>query len=83
MRFVCTGELAYLDRVRVDLDCDPRDRRLVIVRSDEDVRRLRGLFGDDILWVSMGSTPLQTAMCWRSNFTRVSIEEARAGLAQR
>lgn len=74
----CLGEFARIDRIETALECSARDRRLVIVRSDDDaIQRLRGLRGAGVVYVDMGASWYQRSFCKLREIREASIEEAR------
>lgn len=83
-RFIaCIGREATSSRIEIDLECDPRDRRLLIVSSDDDaVRRLRGLRGPAVLYVDMHASFYQRAFCRLREIREIPIERAQALMAE-
>jgi hypothetical protein len=73
----CVGTTRVTDRIEDDLACSPRDRRLIIVISDKDCDKLRGLRGPDVAYVDMSASWYQRAFCKLREIPEISIDEAR------
>jgi hypothetical protein len=79
----CVGYTATLQRISVDLECNPaRDRRIVIVREEQDVHRLYGIAVESVVYVEMGMSPRQASFVRGRGLNRVSIEQAREFLRE-
>lgn len=79
----CVGKTAIASRIETDLDLDPRDRRLIIINSDHDCQRLRGLRSDYVAYVDMQASWYQRAFCRLRDIREASIDEARELLKTR
>lgn len=55
----CVGAFATTLRVAIDLDCNVRDRRIILVSDDDALYRLSGL--NSIVWCDMAASSKQIA----------------------
>jgi hypothetical protein len=77
-RFIaCVGRLAHTNAIEIELDCNRRDRRLLIVGSDNECRLLLGLRAPDTVYVDMDASWYQRAFCKLREIPEITIEQAR------
>ncbi len=76
------GSLARWDRIEVDFVCDRRDRRLIVVCSDNDRNKIMG--GRNFWWVEIGTATQRhwsILSCGPPWFTKVTSAQAREMIA--